>query len=436
MKRAGAPLAPVDASSFRFSFTKAIPPATTRFCYEHRRTVIFQHKTQLHRYLLLLCVIMAGCSRQHRAKVTVPQPPVVAQKREAPPPQSAVIARLRESGNILLQLIADSNNAVSDAILNRTLCFAAFPDGANANASGFVTCRNSIGDWISPAVGTLSNSSQTQVQGALLLFIVNDRVRQTLVHGLDVGVRITAGPGPSTRDRATLDQVELSRDAFAYVRTGNSLRGVGLDDAALKLDAAETGRLYGHPQDPQSLLSGSTMSSTVTSGYVLDVGSFFNTITPAGIIVHHSVLVATKNRQAEGAIDTFHYSHGLEISCFGKTYHIAYHYLILPNGEVRAGRPERCEGAHARGYNSYLGIALVGDFSSADNPRGRKGPMRPTKAQMASLVRLCRQLREKYNIPLQHIMPHSDVSRTECPGDRLQFTQLLLALQQTSAAGS
>jgi N-acetyl-anhydromuramyl-L-alanine amidase AmpD len=62
--------------------------------------------------------------------------------------------------------------------------------------------------------------------------------------------------------------------------------------------------------------------------------------------------------------------------------------------------------------------------------------MRPTKAQMASLVRLCRQLREKYNIPLQHIMPHSDVSRTECPGDRLQFTQLLLALQQTSAAGS
>jgi hypothetical protein len=427
----------VDASSFRFSCTKAIPPVTTRFCYEHRRTVIFQYKTQLHTYLLLLCVLMAGCSRQHRARVSIPQPPVVAQKRQAPPPQSAVIARLHETGNILLQLIADPNNAVSDAILNRTLCFAAFADAPSANASGFATCRNSTGDWISPAVATLSDSSETHLEGALFLFIVNERVRQTLLHGVDVGARITAVAGPSIEERATLDQVELSRDAFAYVRTGNSLRGVALEDASIKLDAAETGRLYGHHQNPQRLLSGSTMSSTVTSGYILDVGSFFNIVTPAGIIIHHSVLVPTKNlRQAEGAIDSFHYSRGLEISCFGRTYHIAYHYLILPNGQVRAGRPERCEGAHARGYNSYLGIALVGDFSSVDNPRGQKGPMRPTKAQMASLVRLCRELRQKYNIPLQHIMPHSDVSRTECPGDRLQFSQLLLALQQTSAAGS
>jgi len=400
--------------------------------------VIFQHKIQLHECLLLLYVIwIAGCSRQHHAKATVPQPPVVAQKRQAPLAQSAFIGRLHETGNILLQLIADPNNAVSDAILNRTSCFAAFADSASANAPGFVTCRNSVGDWISPAVATLSSTSKLQLQGALLLFILNDRVRQSLLHRLDGGTEITAEPGPLTGDRATLDQVMLSRDAFAYVRTGNSLRGVALDDAFIKLDEPETGRLYGHHQDPQRLLAGSTMSSTVTSGYLLDVASFFNTITPAGIIIHHSVLVLTKGPGTpEGAVDSFHYSRGFEISCFGKTYHIAYHYLILPNGQIRAGRPERCEGAHARGYNSYLGIALVGDFSSADNPRGTKGLMRPTKAQMASLVRLCRQLRQKYNIPLQHIMPHSDVSRTECPGDRLQFSQLLLALQQSSAAGS
>src|SRR5947209_15796100 len=201
MKRAGAPLATVDASSFRFCFTKAIPTATTRFCYEHRRTVIVQHKTQPHRYLLVLCVMMAGCSNQHRAKITVPQPPVIAQKRQAPLPQSAVIARLHESGNILLQLIADPNNAVSDAILNRTSCFAAFADSASANAPGFVTCRNSVGDWISPAVATLSSTSKLQLQGALLLFILNDRVRQSLLHRLDGGIGITAEPGPLTGDR-------------------------------------------------------------------------------------------------------------------------------------------------------------------------------------------------------------------------------------------
>jgi N-acetyl-anhydromuramyl-L-alanine amidase AmpD len=154
-----------------------------------------------------------------------------------------------------------------------------------------------------------------------------------------------------------------------------------------------------------------------------------------GIIVHHSVLTSHGGTRVEDMLEQLHSGRGYEISCFGKTYHIAYHYLILRNGQVRAGRPERCEGAHARGYNSYLGIALVGDFSSVDNPRGKKGPATPTNAQMRSLIRLCRELRQKYNIPLQHIMPHSAVARTECPGDRLQFTRVLAALEDKTSSG-
>src|SRR5581483_3784378 len=185
------------------------------------------------------------------------------------------------------------------------------------------------------------------------------------------------------------------------------------------------------------LLNDGTMSSTVTSFYRVDVASLFNTITPAGIIIHHSVLIPGGDLpDAERALDRFHYARGYEISCFGKVYHIAYHYLILPDGRVVSGRPERCEGAHARGYNSYLGIALVGDFSSHTSSGQTRVAARPTKAQMEALIRLCCYLRQKYSIPLQRIMPHNAVSRTECPGEGFQFNTVLAAVSRESGAGS
>ena len=40
---------------------------------------------------------------------------------------------------------------------------------------------------------------------------------------------------------------------------------------------------------------------------------------------------------------------------------IGYHFVILEDGTVEAGRPEYWDGAHARGYNDRsLGICLIG----------------------------------------------------------------------------
>jgi N-acetyl-anhydromuramyl-L-alanine amidase AmpD len=149
------------------------------------------------------------------------------------------------------------------------------------------------------------------------------------------------------------------------------------------------------------------------------------------MIIHHSATipetgkVPTDPRQ----VDQYHAARGMSITCFGRVYHVAYHFLIEPDGRVVQGRPERCAGAHARGYNSYLGISLVGDFSSADNPDGSRGPERPSAAQMGSLIELCRRLQTQYNIPLQRVLRHSDVSPTRCPGDRFPFAELLRRLQ-------
>jgi hypothetical protein len=284
----------------------------------------------------------------------------------------------------------------------------------------------------------LVSSSKVRFDSDLYIFVLSDRARRRLVSGnLELRSPLRISPGPTRSTRAILDQVTASRDVFAYSVANGELRGVVPREAKIVLNAGETQKLYGHPLDSAQLLSEGTMSSTVTSFYRVDVASLFNTITPAGIIIHHSVLIPGGDLpEAERALDRFHYARGYEISCFGKVYHIAYHYLILPDGRVVSGRPERCEGAHARGYNSYLGIALVGDFSSHTSSGHTRVAARPTKAQMAALIRLCCYLRQKYSIPLQRIMPHNAVSRTECPGEGFEFNTVLAAVSRESGAGS
>ena len=66
---------------------------------------------------------------------------------------------------------------------------------------------------------------------------------------------------------------------------------------------------------------------------------------------------------------------------------IGYHYLIRADGTAERGRPEHVRGVHASAANAdSIGIALTGNFETRP----------PTSAQMASLVRLIRDIRDRY----------------------------------------
>ncbi len=155
----------------------------------------------------------------------------------------------------------------------------------------------------------------------------------------------------------------------------------------------------------------------------LCVVSYHNTISPRGIIIHHSAVPPRPGEvQDARLLEGIHARRGYGIFYWGRIYHIGYHYVILPDGTIQAGRPEHCQGAHARGYNTYIGVCLIGDFSSADNPRGEMGLTAPTDAQLESLAKLARELRGRYGFPPENIRRHNEVSPdTECPGDRLVF---------------
>jgi N-acetylmuramoyl-L-alanine amidase len=159
--------------------------------------------------------------------------------------------------------------------------------------------------------------------------------------------------------------------------------------------------------------------------------SYHNSITPSGIIIHHSAVAPRLDGAPINAalIDGIHKRRGYGIFYWGKFYNIGYHYVILPDGTVEKGRPELLQGAHAKGHNSYIGICLIGNFSSVDNVDGTRGLSEPTESQLDALIELSRSLQTRYGFPRTQILRHSDVNpNSECPGDRFPFGEFLKRL--------
>ncbi len=144
---------------------------------------------------------------------------------------------------------------------------------------------------------------------------------------------------------------------------------------------------------------------------------------PDGIVVHHSATKPSRQRFVTvESIDREHQARGLGAVFEGKVYHIAYHYLIMPDGKVLPGRPELCRGGHTRlwRYNRWVGICLVGYF----DPQWRhKKHRRPTKKQMDALIELSASLMDKYNFGVTHVLPHRMINPTECPGKSFPWTE-------------
>lgn len=135
-------------------------------------------------------------------------------------------------------------------------------------------------------------------------------------------------------------------------------------------------------------------------------------ITTDMIVIHHTA----KDDMSVADIHDLHLTKGWA--------GIAYHKVILADGTVENGRPEPMIGAHALGANPRsIGIVVDGDFHSKP----------PTNAQMDTLVTLTRSYMLKYNIPVENVVPHREVTPgTECPGEKFPWQEFIDRLRADS----
>ena len=387
--------------------------------------------------LALGLVLLGGCQKRPPHATLPPPPPPI---KKLPPSADAILMRqglelIQRSARMFQQLGSAPQNTVPDAVLNAADCLVIVPNAPTSpnfqRVRGLLTCRQ-VGQWGPPLFIFLDGSYiGARKRTTDFLLIANERLRQTLRNGSGLQT-VRFKQGPLAQEAPIVAETQLPADVLTYLQERGKLLAAAVNMSGLSEDGKSNFAFYRRKFGLAESLSPAMNVPTPVVQFQYAVTSFFNTIRPVGIIVQHSgVLTAKAPEQVDlSLINEFHERLGYEILCFGRIYHVAYHYLILPDGTVQAGRPERCEGAHARGYNSYVGIALVGNFSKLDNPQSDYGPNVPTAAQMKSLIGLCRQLRRRYGIPLQRVVRHSDVASTRCPGDGFPIKTLLVALDR------
>jgi hypothetical protein len=117
--------------------------------------------------------------------------------------------------------------------------------------------------------------------------------------------------------------------------------------------------------------------------------------------LHHTVTRAPKSTvEAEKAA-----MRDLQRIAFARGYSdISYSYVVFQSGNIYAGRGYEKIGAHTKGHNVDIGVALCGDFS--------KGKMKPTQAAQDAIEWL-----HKNKLKAGDMEPHCASSATECPGE-------------------
>jgi hypothetical protein len=151
--------------------------------------------------------------------------------------------------------------------------------------------------------------------------------------------------------------------------------------------------------------------------------SLQNTIKPSGIVIHHSAIPYIVEKTEDiSIISEIHKNRGFSVFYWGQFYYIGYHYIIMPNGEVVKGRPDKCRGSHAKGYNDQFGICLIGDFSLENKE--------PTKEQLTALIELIKTLQNQYSIASDKITTHNNLDdETLCPGKNFAFNKVIVGLK-------
>lgn len=91
---------------------------------------------------------------------------------------------------------------------------------------------------------------------------------------------------------------------------------------------------------------------------------------------------------------------------------VGYHFVILLDGTVEAGRPVSEEGAHCAGHNkTSIGICYIGGCASD----GKTAKDTRTPAQKAAMLTLVRQLMHDYHISAERVYGHREFARKACP---------------------
>ena len=172
--------------------------------------------------------------------------------------QSDQADRVRNSGEVLSEIMAASDKAIPTSILEKAEAIAVFPGtlkgafiiGAQ-RGRGIISVRDrNANSWSLPAFLTITGGSfGLQIGGQavdIVLVVMNRRGVENLVQNqFEIGGEASATAGPVGRDAAASTDIQLRAQILAYSRSRGLFAGVSLKGAAIRQDEDSNSDFYG-----------------------------------------------------------------------------------------------------------------------------------------------------------------------------------------------
>ena len=198
-----------------------------------------------------------------------------------------IAKRLKNSANVLDEIMATPDKGIPKDILSDAKCIAVIPSMLHIavgfggrHGKGVATCRTSTG-WSAPAPITVAGGSWGLQLGGqstdLVMVVMNQRGMDHLLSSkFKIGAELTGAAGPVGRQISGNTDWKMKAEVLSYSRSRGLFAGIDLNGAAIKQDKDETALLYGKFVPFQTILSGQVEAPSVSNTFLATVRKYAN----------------------------------------------------------------------------------------------------------------------------------------------------------------
>lgn len=179
--------------------------------------------------------------------------PILAQEKED--------TRLKESAEVLRQILATPDKGIPTDLLNKSVCVVVYPSVKKAAfvvggsyGRGVITCRTGSefnGPWSAPAMFALEGASVGfQIGGEatdFVLLVMNPQgARSVMSSKVKLGADASAAGGPVGRTTSAEIDAAMKAEILSYSRAKGAFAGVSLEGSTMRSDDGANKHVYGH----------------------------------------------------------------------------------------------------------------------------------------------------------------------------------------------
>ena len=194
--------------------------------------------------------------------------------------------RLRDSGNVLNELMGAPDQAIPEKVLADAKCVAVVPSmvkggfviGAR-HGRGVATCRTPNG-WSAPAFFTVTGGSwgpQIGVEAVdLVMLFMNDQGTKDLLSSkFKIGADASIAAGPVGRDASASTDASMQAGILTYSRSRGLFAGLTLNGANVQVDDESQEAFYGNHIEFANILTGKVTAPSAANTFLASVRQNF-----------------------------------------------------------------------------------------------------------------------------------------------------------------